>query len=312
MRRNQDFLINCTFAHIFVEMIIVPKNLPLIAKLQPEGLGLTDTYSGDEVPLKVLFLNLMPDKEDSEADIYRSLVKVTVPLQITLVKMSNMRYKTTPQEYMDTFYEDVAEIMERGEMYDAMIINGAPFERFEYEEIVYWKQLCVFFRWADKHVKSTLHICWSAFARIYYNWGIHFKRNSFQWSGAYPHTIIDKTSPLVDGTLREIVLPVSRPWYLSHDEMQQVSEAKIIAESPVTGPGLIVAYGGKQVYAVSHPEYGPERIKAEYFRDMQAGKNPMFPFNYFEADDATKPVKYSWKPHRDRLFANWISEYVLK
>lgn len=291
-------------------MIIVPKGLPLIAKLNAEGLVLTDKTSEGIVPIRILFLNLMPDKEDSEADMYRSLSVVDVPMEIIHVKMSNLRYKNTPQEYMDTYYEDVAEIMERGERYDALVINGAPFERFEYEEIIYWKQLCVFFRWADEHVKSSFYICWSAFARIYYNWGIHFKRNIFQWSGAYPHTVFDTASPLVDGA-DEIVLPVSRPWFLAHDELATVADAKIIAESPITGPGLIVAYGGKQIYAVSHPEYGPDRIRAEYFRDRGNGKNPMFPFNYFEDDDENKSVKYSWKQYRDCIFRNWIKTYVL-
>lgn len=291
-------------------MIILPQNHPLISKLSAEGLAVSDHNSEKQQPIKMLFLNLMPDKEDSEADVYRSFDLVERPIEITLVKMSNLMYKHTPQSYVDTFYCDVAEIMEQSRDFDAMIVNGAPFERFEYEEIIYWKQLCVFFRWVDKHVKSTFYICWSAFARIYYNWGIHFMRNSFQWSGVFPHTILDKTTSLVDNSLSEICLPVSRPWYLSHDEVAQVKDAKIIAESPISGPGLIVAYEGKQIFAVSHPEYGVNRLKYEYLRDKENGKNPMFPINYFENDDETQAIKYSWKIHRDRIFSQWIERYV--
>lgn len=290
-------------------MITIPKNHPLLESAESEGLCLTDTQSKSSI--KMLILNLMPDKLPAEVELYRALQVVDVPIDVTLVKMSNLFYKHTPQAYMDTFYVDVAEIMECGNQYDAMIINGAPFERFEYEEIVYWRQLCVFFRWADSHVKSTLHICWSAFARIYYNWNIHFKRNSFQWSGVYPHTIIDNTNPLVSPNQTEILLPVSRPWYVPHDELAAVSEATIVAESPVTGPGLVVAYGGSQVYAISHPEYAKERIRAEYVRDRELGKNPMFPFNYFEDNDETKNVVFSWKHDREVMFKNWLLKYVL-
>lgn len=279
--------------------------------MNDEGVCLTDQKPLNTPVVKMLFLNLMPDKEDSEADIYRALSSVTVPIEITLIKMSNLIYKHTPQEYMDTFYCDVAEIMEQGENYDAMIINGAPFERFEYEEIIYWKQLCVFFRWTDVHVKSTLHICWSAFARIYYNWGIHFKRNGFQWSGIYPHKVCDRTTSLIDNSLAEFAMPVSRPWYISHDEMAAVDEAKIIIESSITGPGLVMTNDGRQLYVICHPEYGSERIRSEYERDCEKGKNPMFPFNYFEDDDAQKPIKYTWKQHSERLFTHWIQDYVL-
>ncbi len=292
-------------------MIVVPKNHPLIEKLNAEGLCLTDQKPVGK-SVKMLFLNLMPDKEDSEADLYRALQSVEVPIEITLIKMSNLMYKHTPQDYMNTFYVDVAEIMEQNQDYDAMVINGAPFERFEYEEIVYWNQLCVFFRWADKHVKSTVHICWAAFARIYYNWGVHFKRNSFQWSGVFPHTIFDKSVSLVDGNLDEVGMPVSRPWYLSHDEVAAVPEMKIVAESPVTGPGIITAFEGRQIYTICHPEYGRDRIGNEYRRDLANGKNPMFPFNYFVDDDETKGVNYSWQTNRDIFFKNWITDFVLK
>lgn len=293
-------------------MIFVPKNLPLISTLGAENVRMCDDTNVPQNAIKMLILNLMPDKEDAEAELYRALDVVDVPIVVTLVKMSNLFYKHTPQSYMDTFYTDVAEIMERGERYDAMIINGAPFERFEYEEIVYWRQLCVFFRWTDEHVKSTLYICWSAFARIYYNWNIHFKRNSFQWSGIYPHKILDTTSPLVNPSHTDILLPVSRPWYIAHDELAAVSDATIIAESPVTGPGLVVAYGGRDVYAISHPEYARDRIRAEFNRDRENGKNPMFPFNYFENNDENCPVNYSWKADRDWIFTNWLKEYVMR
>ncbi|MCQ2960308.1 MAG: homoserine O-succinyltransferase [Bacteroidales bacterium] len=291
-------------------MIIVPKKLPLISKLNSEGCNLTDDRNVSLSPLKILIVNLMPEKEEAEADLYRALDVLDVPVEITLAKMSNLVYKHTPQEYMNTYYQDISEIMESGQDFDALIMNGAPFERFEYEEILYWKQLCVFFRWTDKHVKSSFLICWSAFARIYYDCGIHFKRNSFQWSGVYPHAVLDKTTELIDNSLSEILLPVSRPWYLSHDELAQVPDIQIVAESSVTGPGLMVAYGGRHIYAIGHPEYAPERIRFEYLRDCENGKNPMFPFNYFCDNDLNKQVNYSWKVCRDMIFSNWIHKYV--
>ncbi|MBQ4215948.1 MAG: homoserine O-succinyltransferase, partial [Bacteroidales bacterium] len=93
-------------------MIFVPKNLPLIAALNAEGVRLCDNTNVPQNAVKLLILNLMPDKEDAEAELYRALDVVDVPISVTLVKMSNLFYKHTPQSYVDTFYIDVAEIME--------------------------------------------------------------------------------------------------------------------------------------------------------------------------------------------------------
>lgn len=291
-------------------MIIVPKNLPLIEKLKAEGINITDTIPEGVKPLNILFLNVMPEKEASEAEIYRALEVCNRPINITLIKMSNLFYKNTPQEYMDTYYQDVAEIMEQNQYYDGLIVNGAPLQKFRFEEIIYWTQLKVFFRWADEHVRSSLYICWGGFARLYYSYGIDVIRYDFQWSGVYTHKILNKTTPLIDNSLDEIQVPVSRPWGLPHDEIAAEPDLEIIAEEPKIGPGLVLCKGGKIVFSFAHFEYAPGRLASEYKRDMEKGLNPILPYNYFEDDDPNKAIKYTWGDSCERLYKGWIENYV--
>lgn len=295
-------------------MQIVPKNLPSIERLAKEGIMLTDNIPHGIKPLQIIILNLMPEKQETEEEYYRAFDPLgdKACIQYTLAKMSGLTYKHTPQEYMDTFYTDIADIMLSGKYYDGMIITGAPFERFEYEEITYWEQIKDVFKWSDIYVHSVLHICWGAFARIYYNWGIHFKRHNIQWSGVYPHKILYRGTSLVDNSLNEIPVPVSRPWYLDHDEVHNQEGLEIISESPITGPGMFISHKNKHIYTISHPEYRVGRLDFEYKRDKEKGKNPMKPCNYYQDDDETKPIIYSWKEVRDRFFGNWILDYVIK
>lgn len=293
-------------------MIIVPKNLPLIEKLSAEGINITDTIPKGIKPLNILFLNLMPEKEASEAEIYRALEVCNRPIRIILIKMSSLFYKNTPQEYMNTFYTDIAEIMEQNLHYDGLIVNGAPLQKFRFEEIIYWTQLKVFFRWADEHIGSSLYICWGGFARLYYSYGIDVVRYEKQWSGVYIHKILNKTTPLVDNTKDEIPVPVSRPWGLSHEELAAQPELEIIAEEPIIGPGLVLCNGGKIVFSFAHFEYAKERLAFEYKRDLEKGINPILPYNYFEEDNPTKNIKYSWGDSCKKLYTGWIENYVIK
>ena len=278
--------------------------------LKSEGIKVYDTAPEGVIPRKILLLNLMPEKQETELDYYRALLTEDVWLEFKLVKMSNLIYKHTPQEYMNRYYEDISLLMERDEYFDGMLVSGAPLERFDFDEILYWDQLTVFFRWADCHVRSALYICWSVFARVFYNWGIHYKHNDFQWSGIYHCRLEDKGSLLVDDSKTEILMPVSRPLYLVAEELRKAPTMKIIANSDIVGAGLFMAHGGRHIFMLNHPEYSIGRLDFEYKRDLGKGKNPICPINYYENDDPSAPIIYSWLPTRQSIYLGWLRQYV--
>lgn len=290
--------------------LIVRGDTPVKARLAQEGIQVYDEAPSGIKPIKILVLNLMPEKEDTEVDYYRALQTEDIWLEFKLIKMSNLIYKHTPQEYMNKYYEDISMLMERDEYYAGMIISGAPLQRFEFHEILYWDQLRVFFRWADKHVRSVLYVCWSVFARVFYNWGIHYKTNDFQWSGLYPCRLESKGTHLVDDTKTEILMPVSRPLRLLAEELRLAPNMKIIANNDTVGAGLFMAYEGRQIFMLNHPEYSPGRLDFEYKRDMEKGKNPIIPINYYENDDPNARILYTWQQVRDNVYLGWLRNYV--
>ena len=135
--------------------IRIQNDLPARAALEDENIFVMDenrALSQDIRPLEVLILNLMPIKQDTELQLLRAL--------------SN----NTSASHLNQFYQTFSEIKDRN--FDGLIITGAPVEQMEFEEVTYWDELVKIMDWSDKHVTSTLHICWGAQAGLYHHYGI--------------------------------------------------------------------------------------------------------------------------------------------
>ena len=78
--------------------------------------------------------------------------------------------KHTSSVHLNTFYKTFDEL--KDEVFDGMIITGAPVEKMEFEEVDYWEEMCRIMAWTKTNVYSTLHICWGAQAGLYYHYGI--------------------------------------------------------------------------------------------------------------------------------------------
>ena len=95
-------------------MLFLPQGMPAVDILRKEGADIA-TFDKDhfsEFPqdtLRILFLNLMPQKTVTELDIARSLCNYNRPVALLPVKIANQTYKTTPQEYMEMIYTDFEE-----------------------------------------------------------------------------------------------------------------------------------------------------------------------------------------------------------
>ena len=121
-------------------------------------------------PLKILILNLMPTKIETETQILRCLSNTPLQIEVELLQMESHTAKNISEEHMLTFYQTFPEVKEK--WFDGLIITGAPVELLEYEEVEYWEELCKVMEWSKTHVHSTFHICWGAQAGLYYHYGI--------------------------------------------------------------------------------------------------------------------------------------------
>lgn len=71
--------------------------------------------------------------------------------------------KNTSLSHLNKFYETFTDI--KKSKFDGMIITGAPVEQMPFEEVDYWNELTEIMDWTEKHVTSTIFLCWAAQAQ---------------------------------------------------------------------------------------------------------------------------------------------------
>ena len=291
--------------------IKIPNELPAVRVLEDENIFVmteTRAITQDIRPLKILILNLMPTKVDTETQLSRMLGNTPLQVEIELIHTSSHKSKNTAEEHLLAFYKEFSEVRDR--YFDGMIITGAPVEKMEFEEVDYWSELTEIMEWSKTHVQSTLHICWGAQAALYYHFGIKKYMLPEKLSGVYPHTVDYKRSILFRGFDDVFYVPHSRYTTVSREEIEATPELRILASSDKAGVYTVATKGGRQIFITGHSEYDRDTLNKEYTRDKNAGINPKIPENYFPGDDDTKEPLITWRAHATLLFTNWLNYFV--
>lgn len=292
-------------------MLYLPKSHPLLPKLASLGIGATDAVPAeDENVRRIVILNLMPQKQEAEEEYYTMIGDADVHIQIVLAKMSGLKYKTTPQEYMDAFYTDIAQIMSSSRCYDGLIVTGAPLEQYEYEDVRYWGQLHEVYRWSLNNVRTTLNVCWGAFAslKIFFNINKHWTDKKL--FGLYEHHLCEGGVPLLKGIPQKLMIPISRQITFCRSEILSEPKVRLLIDQEATGPELAIAWDGRQIFANGHLEYADGRLAFEYQRDLAKGSDIDKPVNYFVDDDPSKGINSCWHTAGKTFYHNWIKDYV--
>jgi homoserine O-succinyltransferase len=291
--------------------IRIDSDLPAKKILENENIFVMDmgrAMSQDIRPLKILILNLMPLKQDTELHLLRSLSNTPLQVDVTFLRTKMHQSKNTPVSHMEAFYTVFEEV--KPHRYDGLIITGAPVEMKEFEEVDYWDELTEIMEWSKTNVTSTFHICWAAQAGLYYHYGIQKKLLPEKLSGVYEHRTLHKKTPLVRGFDDRFYAPHSRYTESDRWEIRNSYDLTILADSDEVGPFIIMAGDGKQIFVTGHPEYDVLTLDKEYKRDVDKGIDPDIPVNYYEKDDPhNKPIK-SWRCHGNTLYTNWLNYYV--
>jgi len=291
--------------------IRIDNDLPVKKILEEENIFVMDAdraMSQDIRPLEVVILNLMPLKEDTELQLLRSLANTPLQVNISFIRTGSYESKNVAQKHLERFYTTFEEIRHR--RFDGMIITGAPVEKLDFEEVEYWKELTDIMDWSKKNVTSTLHICWGAQAGLYYRYGVRKFDLPKKLSGIYEHYPIHKKTPLVRGFDDTFFVPQSRYTGVSKEDIVANDKLEIVSESDETGPYLIIAEEGKNIFVTGHPEYDTLTLDQEYKRDMDKGIHPDIPCNYYPDNDPTKKPVKSWRCHANTLYFNWLNYYV--
>ena len=291
--------------------IRIDNDLPVKKILEEENIFVMDAdraMSQDIRPLEVVILNLMPLKEDTELQLLRSLANTPLQVNISFIRTGSYESKNVAQKHLERFYTTFEEIKHR--RFDGMIITGAPVEKMDFNEVEYWKELTEIMDWSEKNVTSTLHICWGAQAGLYYRYGVRKYDLPKKLSGIYSHYPIHKKTPLVRGFDDTFYVPQSRYTGVNKEDIVANDKLEIVSESDVTGPYLIIAEEGKNIFVTGHPEYDTMTLDQEYKRDLDKGINPEIPCNYYPDNDPSKKPMKSWRCHANTLYFNWLNYYV--
>ena len=288
--------------------IKIPNKLPATKTLTEENIFvMTETRAAtqDIRPLKILLLNLMPTKIDTETQFSRLLGNTPLQVELTLIKTATHKSKNISDEHMLAFYQTFDDV--KNKKFDGLVITGAPVEQMPFEDVDYWNELTQIMEWSKTNVHSTIHICWGAQAGLYYHYGIQKHGLSEKLFGVFEHDVLDKKSLLTRGFDDKFLIPHSRHTTVDINDVKAVKELNILACSEEAGLLLCATSDYRRVFVIGHSEYDAGTLNKEYQRDKALGLKIAMPKNYFPNDDDTKEPIARWRAHGNLLFSNWLN-----
>ena len=244
--------------------IKIPNLLPATQVLLNENIFVmteTRAMTQDIRPLKILMLNLMPQKIVTETQIARLIGNTPLQVELELLQTATHKSKHTSADHMLAFYKTFDEVEHK--KYDGMIITGAPVEQMEFEEVEYWDELCRIMEWTKTHVTSTFHICWGAQAGLYYHYGVKKYPLEKKLFGVFEHKLDHKLSILFRGFDDTFVVPHSRHTTCRREDIEAVPQLKILASSEEAGVFVCATGKGRQIFVTGHSEYDADTLKKE-------------------------------------------------
>ena len=259
-------------------------------------------------PLKVIILNIMPKKIETESQLLRLLSNTPLQVDVDLLQMASHVSKNTSVHHLESFYKTFDEI--RDDRYDGMIITGAPVELLDYEKVDYWDEICSIMEWSKTHVFSTLYICWGAQAGLYYHYGIPKYTLDHKMFGVFPHRAEVSNCQLLRGFDDIFYVPHSRHTEVRREDIERIPQLEILTVSDIAGVHIVANKNGRQYFITGHSEYDRDTLANEYRRDVEKGLDIQIPYNYFPGDNPDNVPVFSWRCTANLMFSNWLNYCV--
>ena len=293
--------------------IKVPAKLPAKKQLEVEQVQLisSDTALRQDIrPMKVLLLNLMPRKRDTEIQFARLLGNSPLQIELTLMTTASYQPKNEETTYLNEFYYTLDEI--KNNFYDALIITGAPVETLPFEEVAYWKELVNIIEWSDKHVFQRVGICWGAQALLYHQFQIPKYSLDDKIFGIFSHQINQAKLRLMQGFTDNFPMPVSRHTETKISDIKEYLQFDILAYSQRAGIGMMINNNNDDFFIFNHLEYDFDTLHKEYERDLNTNQKILMPENYYPENNIKNLPTNIWRPFAFLLFANWLNQLYQK
>lgn len=288
--------------------IKVPDNLPALETLNAEQVDVMPQELAarqDIRPLKLLLLNLMPKKRDTEIQFARLFGNT--PLQIEMILMTTASYtpRNTEPGYLRRFYRQLNDV--RDEYFDALIITGAPIETLPFEEVSYWQELSEIMDWSRTHCFRRLGICWGAQALLWHFFNVPKHQLESKLFGVFDHGLSHISGRLMKGFTDRFPMPISRYTMNRADDIEAAG-LNVLANGFDCGAGMVHDPESGDLFVFNHLEYDATTLADEYFRDIGTGLDIAMPKHYFPNDDPLQSPVNNWRPFAFLLISNWIND----
>ena len=290
--------------------IKIPNNLPALPELISEQVDIITNSKAlrqDIRPLRILLLNLMPKKQETEIQFVRLLGNS--PLQVELTLMTTCSYEPTNTEsgYLNQFYKCINDI--KDEYFDALIITGAPVEKLEFQDVKYWEELTDIMEWSKTHCFRRVGICWGAQALLSYFHNVpkHGNENVSKHFGVFQHKLNNVSSRLMHGFTSYFPMPVSRYTETRVEDLEKIG-FDVLAHHDKHGVGIAINPDNNDLFILNHLEYDTDSLEREYTRDAILRQGPGIPKNYFPNNDPRETPVNCWRPYAFLLFGNWLND----
>jgi len=313
---------------------------------QTNGTAVSARGLGEGTPaLEIALVNNMPDAafEDTERQFTSLLAAAAGSLEVLvrLYSLPGLERGEETTSYIASRYRPVSELCER--RVDAAIVTGTEPREPCLPDEPYWDALVDLIAWAEESTISTVLSCLAAHAAVLLFDKIEREPLPAKCSGVFAHEALT-SHPLVEGLEGPVFVPHSRLNDVLSDGLPQ--EYTSLLGSPEIS-WTVLARESRDclfVFVQGHPEYSPFSLLREYRRDLQRFLRrerplpPPVPLHYldeegedllnrfaaeaqtrsspaeamenFPFEEAKEHVMITWRPHGERLYANWISEIL--
>ena len=288
--------------------IKVPDNLPALEELHAEQVDVMaqeQATSQDIRPLRLLLLNLMPKKRDTEIQFARLFGNS--PLQVEMILMTTASYtpRNTEPGYLRRFYRQLDDV--RDDYFDALIVTGAPIETLDFADVTYWQELEEIMEWSRTHCFRRLGICWGAQALLSHFHRVPKYQMPEKLFGVFEHQLQNTSGRLMHGFTDRFPMPVSR-YTETRSADVLAAGLEIMAEGRDCGVGMVRDPESGDLFVLNHLEYDADTLANEFHRDHAEGVATAMPVDYFPGDDPdSQPVNF-WRPFAFLLMSNWIND----
>ncbi len=288
--------------------LIIHRNISAIERLVKDNIDINYKNNLKGLP-KILILNLMPNKTETEYQLLKILGNSFIDVQVDFLYTKTYKPKNIALNYLEETYKTLDEV--RNANYDGMIITGAPLEFVDFNEIYYWEELKDIIDYSNKYIKSTIYLCWAVAAGLYYNYKIPKHTIHKKINGIFIHEILNENSLLLKSCGEKIISPHSRYFEIREEDIESFQELEILSKSNDSGIYILAQVEGKEIYITGHPEYGEDTLSNEYRRDIDKGLLPNLPKNYFPNNDFNLLPKNTWGDYSQILIDNWLQYYLI-